>query len=340
MNEFPLNLFLASLESAGIRPTVRDYERLHTMLKTGGAWSLDRFRNTLLALFVKDPDQEDLFLRRFNAFFKVDPGGENAPGEIDAKRMLSGLRELVEKRRQAQEERRPEKERSRFLKREISDAPRLSKTRRWLSLVLIVILILGAAAIFHFQKGPEILEDPAGIPGATQGALTSPHPQDGLGPSSPTDPSTPSPSQGDLRPPTSRGEPNQAFAMSHLSQSELAYDKQALGRTDTREVTIENNGSIPLTVEKLSITGPNAKEFHLADIPLPKSVAAQGNLAIPVDFTPAGVGKRTAFLNIESNAKENPQKVALNGVGFDPLGELKRIYSSAPVIKDVQYIPI
>ena len=63
---FPFQLFLATLAADGIRPTVRDYERMSLALQTDGPWTIARFRDLLLSLLARDQKQEEIFLRRFN----------------------------------------------------------------------------------------------------------------------------------------------------------------------------------------------------------------------------------------------------------------------------------
>ncbi len=63
---FPFQLFLATLAADGIRPTVRDYERMNLALQTDGPWTIARFRDLLLSLLSRDQEQQAIFLRRFN----------------------------------------------------------------------------------------------------------------------------------------------------------------------------------------------------------------------------------------------------------------------------------
>lgn len=95
MIDFPLHTFLASLEADEIRLTVRDYERIGLALRTGGAWTLTRLRDTLLALLAKNEEQRDRLTRRFNEFF---PPREC--GEVDIARILEDLRRLARERQE------------------------------------------------------------------------------------------------------------------------------------------------------------------------------------------------------------------------------------------------
>jgi formylglycine-generating enzyme required for sulfatase activity/uncharacterized protein with von Willebrand factor type A (vWA) domain len=89
--------FLGSLDTIGIRLTLRDYERINRVLRTGGHWDLERLRFTLIALLVRNPDQETDFQRRFDRFFLLESEAEANLETIDVRRVLEELRRLSEK---------------------------------------------------------------------------------------------------------------------------------------------------------------------------------------------------------------------------------------------------
>lgn len=145
MNDFPLNPFLASLAAAGIRLAVRDYERIHLALQAGGPWTITRFRDTLLALLVKDEDQRDIFLRRFDDFFQLEPGAGAIFGEIDLQRALADLEQLAQqpgRRRRVPD--RPQRPRPPI--RKLVEKPRRI---RWWTLVSIVLVLGMVGAILY-----------------------------------------------------------------------------------------------------------------------------------------------------------------------------------------------
>jgi len=49
---------IMALTTIDIRPTLRDYERISRVLRTGGRWDMERLRFTLAALLVRNSDQE------------------------------------------------------------------------------------------------------------------------------------------------------------------------------------------------------------------------------------------------------------------------------------------
>ncbi len=98
MKSYTLNPFLSSLAADGICPGIRDYERIRLMLESGGHWTLNRFRNVLSVLLVKDQDQQVIFRRRFDEFFRPEPGEENAFADIDVEQALKDLKLLARTR--------------------------------------------------------------------------------------------------------------------------------------------------------------------------------------------------------------------------------------------------
>ncbi len=90
----PLAPFLASLASDGIRPTLRDYERIHMVLRTRGSWTVGRLRSVLSALLVRDPEQELVFRRRFESFFNPTVAANVELSLLDLEKILANLRAL------------------------------------------------------------------------------------------------------------------------------------------------------------------------------------------------------------------------------------------------------
>ncbi|MGB8508434.1 MAG: ABC transporter ATP-binding protein [Pyrinomonadaceae bacterium] len=69
MNDFPLTSFLITLASDGILVSQHDYERLILALKTPGGWSHTQLRGVMSALLTHNPEQAEIFRKRFDAFF-------------------------------------------------------------------------------------------------------------------------------------------------------------------------------------------------------------------------------------------------------------------------------
>lgn len=96
MHTLPLNAFLIALTSDGIRLTSRDYERIALVLQTGGPWTTDRLRATLLALLARDEDQQELITRHFEDFFTLPAGATAAYEQVDLHRALADLHTLAQ----------------------------------------------------------------------------------------------------------------------------------------------------------------------------------------------------------------------------------------------------
>lgn len=67
----PLSPFLNILQAHGFRLGVSDYERIAMVLNTRADWTLNRLRDVLQVLLVKDEQQQLVFERVFKEFFQV-----------------------------------------------------------------------------------------------------------------------------------------------------------------------------------------------------------------------------------------------------------------------------
>jgi hypothetical protein len=81
-----------------------------------------------------------------------------------------------------------------------------------------------------------------------------------------------------------------------------------------QDVTITNNGSAPLDVSAVSVTGTNQGDYALNN-GCQNPVAVSGSCQIGVRFAPQIVGASSATLNIETNASSSPATVSLSGTG-------------------------
>lgn len=91
-----------------------------------------------------------------------------------------------------------------------------------------------------------------------------------------------------------------------------------VGGTITRTFTIENTGSMNLTLSgspAVVVSGANASDFTVVAIPS-SPIAAGGNTTFQVTFDPSATGTRTATLSIANDdADENPYTFAIQGTG-------------------------
>lgn len=100
-------------------------------------------------------------------------------------------------------------------------------------------------------------------------------------------------------------------------------------------LTITNSGNVNLVITNLSFGGTNPGDFGFAATfnpptsALPITVSPNGGTtSIPIIFTPAAVGNRSATLLVTDNASGSPQSAQLSGVGTAPGAPT---FSPAPV---------
>ena len=83
----------------------------------------------------------------------------------------------------------------------------------------------------------------------------------------------------------------------------------------TKNYTIQNSGTINLTIGTINIGGLNASEFVVTTAPA-ASVAPGGNTTFSIRFTPTALGTRNANLSFVTNdPDENPFNIDIVGVG-------------------------
>jgi len=105
-----------------------------------------------------------------------------------------------------------------------------------------------------------------------------------------------------------------ATAQVAWSPSSLSFGAQAVGTSTAKTVTLTNNLPTALSIASITFTGANPGDFAESDT-CGGSVAANSTCTISVTFTPQATSKRTATLNINDAANNNPQTVTLTGTG-------------------------
>jgi sugar lactone lactonase YvrE len=103
-----------------------------------------------------------------------------------------------------------------------------------------------------------------------------------------------------------------------LSTISLSFGGQFRGTTSSPQaVTLTNDGSAPLAVTGVAITGINSRDFA-ATTSCRVPVAVGSRCTISITFTPTALGPRAATLVISDDAPNSPQTVSLNGTGTPP----------------------
>jgi hypothetical protein len=104
-----------------------------------------------------------------------------------------------------------------------------------------------------------------------------------------------------------------------LSPSSLTFGDQAVNTTSpAQKVTLTNNGTGPLTISSIGITGADPTDFSQTNN-CPASLAAGASCQISVTFTPTALGARSASLAVTDNAPGSPQSIPLSGTGAQPV---------------------
>ncbi|MGB7592709.1 MAG: choice-of-anchor D domain-containing protein, partial [Terriglobia bacterium] len=107
--------------------------------------------------------------------------------------------------------------------------------------------------------------------------------------------------------------------LANLSPTSLSFAGQGLETTSAAAtVTLSDPRSVALSITSIAIAGTNAGDYAQTNT-CGGSVAAEGNCAINVTFTPLALGTRTASLTITDDAANSPQTVSLSGTGTAPL---------------------
>lgn len=101
-----------------------------------------------------------------------------------------------------------------------------------------------------------------------------------------------------------------------VTPDSVSFGNQSLHTTSTRTVTIDNPGPDPVTVDAVR---PPAG--FTVDNPC-TTIDAGDSCAVRVSFAPETAGAYAGLLTIDSTSPAGPYVVALDGVGFDPDGNL------------------
>jgi Bacterial Ig-like domain (group 3)/FG-GAP-like repeat/Abnormal spindle-like microcephaly-assoc'd, ASPM-SPD-2-Hydin len=92
------------------------------------------------------------------------------------------------------------------------------------------------------------------------------------------------------------------------------FGDQAVGTTSEPQlITLTNNGSAPLTITSVTVSGPFVNDASLTTCGSTLAVGASCQIAI--QFAPTAVGAATGILSVATNAPGSPQMAALTGTG-------------------------
>jgi len=100
-----------------------------------------------------------------------------------------------------------------------------------------------------------------------------------------------------------------------LSATGVNFGDQTVGTTSAAvPITLYNEGTVPLAISQISITGTNATDFSQVNN-CGTGIPAGASCAIAVTFAPTATGVLTAAVSITDNGGASPQTVQLTGTG-------------------------
>jgi len=102
-----------------------------------------------------------------------------------------------------------------------------------------------------------------------------------------------------------------------LSSTSVSFGNMAAGySTEVQTVSLKNNGTLPLTINSIQLTGANAGSFAESNN-CGASLQAFGTATcdINVRFAPNAAGAASAAVTLTDNAANSPQTIALSGTG-------------------------
>ena len=113
-----------------------------------------------------------------------------------------------------------------------------------------------------------------------------------------------------------------------LSATSLAFGGIFVGSWSASQwVSLVNNGSVPLSISSVSVTGVNADQFVMASTCV-TTLAPQASCFIHGHFQPTATGPATAAVTIIDSDSSSPQSIALSGTGVAPTGAITLQLSS------------
>lgn len=105
-------------------------------------------------------------------------------------------------------------------------------------------------------------------------------------------------------------------AKAAVSPSSLSWYKVAVGNWGGQKtVTLTNDSSSAISISSIGFSGSDPHDFRVYKKSCGSSLAAWGSCTATIVFAPTISGTRTATLNFNDNASNNPQKVSLTGLG-------------------------
>lgn len=102
-----------------------------------------------------------------------------------------------------------------------------------------------------------------------------------------------------------------------VSPSSLSWNKVAVGNAGgPKTVTLTNDSSSAISLSSITLAGTDPRDFAIYRKTCGSKLAAWASCTATILFEPKTSGTRTAVLSFNDNASNNPQRVALTGLGI------------------------
>lgn len=124
-----------------------------------------------------------------------------------------------------------------------------------------------------------------------------------------------------------------------LSQDNTDFGGQLVHTTTNPEtIELQNNGTAPLSIAKLSLAGDHAPDFQVSDNCTTRPLPPGEDCEIVVSFTPQAVGNRTAELQLTDASGRTHPLVTLQGRGTPAYGPLMLEFAPGSVVFNEQQV--
>ncbi len=105
-----------------------------------------------------------------------------------------------------------------------------------------------------------------------------------------------------------------------VTPATVDFENVSLYASATKQVTVSNDGSDPLLVERTLIAGADAGAYSVTDGGATFTVPSRGSAAVNVTFAPTAAATQTATLDLGTNdTDESSVDVSLTGRGLQPV---------------------
>ena len=107
-----------------------------------------------------------------------------------------------------------------------------------------------------------------------------------------------------------------------MAPGSLSFGSVTLGATQSKSITVTNDGSADLRIGGMVLTGTDSSQFMLVGGCSGQTLPASGACAVHVLFTPTLAGVKNANLLIDSDdLDEATVSVVLTGTAVTPIGD-------------------